>query len=163
MNKKNTNQELLDAFGDLFSEIFHEPIQFVEINSSEKPKPPEDEYADFLKCYEDCKDCEFRNGCDEAELIAMCDANCSHCDYKKECHENTIALELMPQKVIIHNPATIIYWTDGSKTVVRCHKDDSFDAEKGIVMATLKKISGNDGAFNNYINRCLDMAIVERG
>lgn len=41
-------------------------------------------------------------------------------------------------------PATIIFWKDGTKTVVKCTKDDEPDCETGIAMATLKKILGSD-------------------
>lgn len=46
--------------------------------------------------------------------------------------------------VIFNDPATIVFWSDGTKTVVKCCEDDTFDKEKGLAMAVLKKISGND-------------------
>ena len=45
-----------------------------------------------------------------------------------------------PRKVIVNNPATIIIWEDGTKTVVKCGKNDTFDAEKGIAMCIVKKL-----------------------
>lgn len=48
------------------------------------------------------------------------------------------------QKVIFNEPATIILWTDGSKTIVKCAEDEVFDAEKGLAMAICKKILGDD-------------------
>lgn len=161
MNEKQKT-DFIDSLSELFTEIFHEPIQFVDINQTGKPKPPEDEYEDFLKRYEDCKDYEFRIRCDEVDILGICDADCENCKYKDECDEDTICVDLQPEKVIINNPATVIYWTDGTKTVVKCHKEDTFDAEKGIVMATLKKICGNTGSFNEYLKSCLDNAIVRR-
>lgn len=38
----------------------------------------------------------------------------------------------------ISGPATIAFWTDGSKTIVKCQKADQYDAEKGIIMAVCK-------------------------
>lgn len=52
------------------------------------------------------------------------------------------------KKVIFHNPATIVYWNDGTKTVVKCQKGDTYDAEKGLSMAISKKALGNKGNFN---------------
>lgn len=46
--------------------------------------------------------------------------------------------------VIFNDPATIVFWSDGTKTVVKCCEDDVFDEEKGLAMAVLKKLSGND-------------------
>lgn len=48
----------------------------------------------------------------------------------------------MPDKVIFNNPATIVIWSDGSKTVVKCHNED-FDPEKGLAMAICKKFLGS--------------------
>lgn len=46
--------------------------------------------------------------------------------------------------VIFNDPATIVFWTDGSKTVVKCQKGETFDPEKGLAMAISKKVLGND-------------------
>ena len=47
------------------------------------------------------------------------------------------------KKVIYNNPATIIFWADGTKTVVQCQPEDEYDPEKGLVMAIAKKALGN--------------------
>lgn len=49
-------------------------------------------------------------------------------------------------KVIFNNPATIVIWEDGSKTVVKCDCE-SFDPEKGLAMAIAKKALGNIGNY----------------
>lgn len=46
--------------------------------------------------------------------------------------------------VIFNDPATIVFWIDGSKTVVKCQKGETFDPEKGLAMAISKKFLGND-------------------
>ena len=45
------------------------------------------------------------------------------------------------KKVIFNDPATIILWEDGTKTVVKAHDKDQFDKEKGLAMAIVKKRS----------------------
>ena len=52
-------------------------------------------------------------------------------------------------KVIFNNPATIVLWSDGTKTVVKCDERDEFDPEKGLSMAICKKHFG--GGFYNDI------------
>lgn len=47
-------------------------------------------------------------------------------------------------KVIFNDPATIVFWSDGTKTVVKCCEDDTFDKEKGLAMAVCKKVTGNN-------------------
>lgn len=51
------------------------------------------------------------------------------------------------KKVIFNAPATIVFWRDGSKTVVKAQDGDMFDKEKGLAMAYLKKIYGNTGRY----------------
>lgn len=57
------------------------------------------------------------------------------------------------KRVIFNNPATIIFWTDNTKTVVQCQPCDTYDKETGFVMAYLKKLLGNDNTFNKEINK----------
>ena len=52
-------------------------------------------------------------------------------------------------KVIFNDPATIVLWSDGTKTVVKCDERDEFDPEKGLAMAICKKHFG--GGFYNDI------------
>lgn len=50
-------------------------------------------------------------------------------------------------RVIFNNPATIILWADGTKTIAKTHGDDAFDPEKGFAVACAKKLLGNGDAF----------------
>lgn len=56
---------------------------------------------------------------------------------------------LIPEikKVIFNNPATIVFWADNTKTVVKCGEDEMFDPEKGLAMAISKKALGNSGRY----------------
>lgn len=57
------------------------------------------------------------------------------------------------EKVIFHEPATIVLWKDGTKTVVKCGEHEYFDPEKGLAMAIIKKLSGNKGNYNNIFKK----------
>ena len=46
------------------------------------------------------------------------------------------------KKVIFNKPATIVFWADGTKTVVKCADFDIFDPEKGLAMAICKRVYG---------------------
>ena len=52
------------------------------------------------------------------------------------------------RKVIFNAPATVVLWSDGTKTVVKCGPNDIFDKEKGLAMAIMKKMAGNDSRFH---------------
>lgn len=60
------------------------------------------------------------------------------------------------EDVIFNDPATIVFWSDGTKTVVKCQEDDEWDPEKGLAMAISKKALGNKGNFNNEFFYWLD-------
>ena len=55
---------------------------------------------------------------------------------------NRIADSRMPIRWIRNGPATILFWKDGSKTIVKCNKEDEFDAQKGFLMACFERWTG---------------------
>lgn len=57
------------------------------------------------------------------------------------------------RKVIFNDPATIVLWSDGTKTVVKCGPEDSYDMEKGLAMAIVKKMAGNDNRFHKVFKQ----------
>ena len=52
------------------------------------------------------------------------------------------------KRVIFNEPATIVLWKDGTKTVVKCSDGDTYDKEKGLALCFMKKALGNKGNFN---------------
>lgn len=62
--------------------------------------------------------------------------------YKKELNEMLFEERFFNyfeiEKVIFNNPATIVIWKDGTKTVVKC-SGEKFDQEKGLAMAISKR------------------------
>ncbi len=65
---------------------------------------------------------------------------------------NTAAIK----DVIFAPPATIVYWSDGSKTVVKCSEKDVFDPEKGLAMAIAKCCGGNKGSYYKEIQNWVE-------
>ena len=71
------------------------------------------------------------------------------------CMNDTVnSSRMMIKKVIFSNPATIVFWSDGSKTVVKSYLDD-YDPEKGLAMAIAKKALGNEGNYYNVFKKWL--------
>jgi len=54
-------------------------------------------------------------------------------------------------KVISSGPATIAFWDDGTKTVVKCQEGDTYDAEKGILYAVLRKCISDNKDYHNFL------------
>lgn len=73
--------------------------------------------------------------------------------YKRETVCMSLKCEIT--KVIFNDPATIVYWSDNTKTVVKCQKGDKFDPEKGLAMAIAKKYYGNTGSYCDELKKWL--------
>ena len=58
------------------------------------------------------------------------------------------------KNVIFNDPATIVFWSDNTKTVVKA-QDEPFDPEKGLAMAISKRALGNEGNYYNEIKKWL--------
>ena len=58
------------------------------------------------------------------------------------------------KNVIFNDPATIVFWSDNTKTVVKA-QDEPFDPEKGLAMAICKRALGNEGNYYNEIKKWL--------
>ena len=73
----------------------------------------------------------------------------------KDLHKSVYGMVSMPtdtvflKNVIYNDPATIAFWSDGTKTIVKAQPGDIFDPEKGLAMVIAKKACGNKG---NYYN-----------
>ena len=48
--------------------------------------------------------------------------------------------QITPEKVIFNDPATIVFWKDGTKTVVKCMEGDIYNPEVGLAMCFCKKV-----------------------
>ena len=79
----------------------------------------------------------------------------------KDLHKSVYGMTSMStdtvflKKVIYNDPATIAFWSDGTKTVVKAQPGDIFDPEKGLAMVIAKKACGNKGNYYNGFKRWL--------
>lgn len=59
------------------------------------------------------------------------------------------------KNVIFNDPVTIVFWNDGTKTIVKAQDGDIFDPEKGLAMAISKKALGNKGNYYETFKKWL--------
>ena len=59
------------------------------------------------------------------------------------------------KNVYFNDPVTVVMWNDGTKTIVRCSENDFYDPEKGLAMAIVKKVYGNDNSFHKIFKKWL--------
>lgn len=82
----------------------------------------------------------------------------AYMSYKKYFKSNTPKpVPYIPEikNVIFNEPATIIIWKDGTKTVVKCQEGEGYDPEKGMAMAISKKALGNMGNYCEVFKKWL--------
>ena len=48
------------------------------------------------------------------------------------------------KEVIYNDPAVVVIWNDGTKTVSKCDYGDNFNPEFGLILCVLKKVIGNE-------------------
>ena len=69
------------------------------------------------------------------------------------------------KKVKFNPPATIVFWTDNTKTVVKCNSED-YDPEKGLAMCICKKVLGDKGnyyeVFKKWLPKEEDSDVVQK-
>lgn len=61
------------------------------------------------------------------------------------------------KRVIFNGPATIVFWLDGTKTVVKCAEGEANDKKTSILWAYAKKICGT----SSHMNKVLDKLVEE--
>lgn len=87
--------------------------------------------------------------CKECMVLSdqtLCDAFYEVAKVVKASFEN-----MQIERVIFNAPATVVYWKDGTKTVVKCQDGDKYSKETGLAMAIVKKVYGNSGAYNDIM------------
>lgn len=59
----------------------------------------------------------------------------------------------LPQvdRIIFNNPATVVFWTDGTKTVVKCMEGQEFSEYYGFLAALAKKVYGTNSAVKRIV------------
>lgn len=76
---------------------------------------------------------------------------------KAEAHEVGRSINLVDEieKVTFNDPATVVFWKDGTKTVTKCCKGDTFNKETGLAMCIVRKLCNNrhyNDVFEKFCN-----------
>lgn len=111
------------------------------------------------------------NRCEESSIICYDKSGRTRVSYGDSYQDRTgnIPYWIEPTKVIFNGPATIVFWNDNTKTVVKCQCDHTrnrdhekcndscplFDKELGFAMACAKKLFGNKGSYYNKFKEVL--------
>ena len=66
------------------------------------------------------------------------------------------ATRTIPERIIKSGPATIVFWADGTKTVVKCAKGTEPDDYAAFCAALAKKVYGSNSALKRAMQMALD-------
>lgn len=108
---------------------------------------------------EECAYSHGENHIDDAvDAMAYCTHDIQSVRYYREIIDNNNydqvnqkQLKLNIRKVIFNDPATIVFWLDGTKTIVKKAGDEPWDPEKGLAMAIIKKYFGTNKEIKKII------------
>lgn len=76
---------------------------------------------------------------------------------KQEAKKKVRAFNNRIKRVIFSDPVTVILWTNGDKTTVRCQPGETFDKEKGLALAIIKhEIGENQNCFNDIFKKWIE-------
>lgn len=106
---------------------------------------------------------------DDEECVAPCPASscnvcphsidCEECiQYDLECEDYEPDMWGIPdvRRVVFSEPATIVFWEDNTKTVVKCMKGEKFERYAGFIAACAKKMFGSTSRAKAIMNECAE-------
>ena len=132
------------------------PKEILGIRVSSDPAPRYNRYGIRLKRfdYEPAINFNFNATHDLDTLIKS--INKEHKRYSNILHGGAAikTTKNLIRNVIFNDPATIVFWNDGTKTVVKA-ENEPFDPEKGLAMAIAKKFFGNEGNYYDIFREWL--------
>lgn len=108
--------------------------------------------TNFLNLYDDCITYLFNGSamsfaCDDQEVADALISRIHNLANKKTkdsaISANNLYNTFEVKDIKVNGPATIVFWTDGTKTVVKCRPYDSYDVEKAVAMCFMKKALGS--------------------
>lgn len=80
--------------------------------------------------------------------------NMKHKETTNKSNRTSPDIRRFIKKVKFNQPATIVFWTDNTKTVVKA-KNEDYDPEKGLAMCICKKAIGNKGNYYEVFKKWL--------
>lgn len=94
-------------------------------------------------------------------VIAYDGPRCKNYEPPKESAEEKKAREELersirkytPKKIVYNDPATVVFWQDGTKTVVKCAETEIFSEYYGFLAALAKKIFGTNSEICRVIRK----------
>lgn len=120
----------------ILNKLEPEERQWLDVETHLEPKQVSNIFYKFKKMMEE----------DNMPVSQVCDYDLSTTFTTKTIPKIAGAIITGIDKIIFNDPATIVYWIDGTKTVVKASEHDKFDKETGLAMALVKKFLETRGS-----------------
>lgn len=135
-------------------------INFVECHDDDCHYVPSfaAKYNNFINDF-DIYEYNIRFTCKNKEMVFMLLKSIGELSNEKDKSKvlsnalNTVYKSFEVEDILINGPATIVFWRDGTKTVVKCGPMDLYDVEKAVAMCFMKKALGG-----RSMNKLFDLA-----
>ena len=66
-----------------------------------------------------------------------------------------------PERIIFNGRTTVVFWSDGSKSMVRCDDVDNYDREMAVAMCLAHKMMGSKAKFKKLVAKGYETMTVE--
>ena len=93
--------------------------------------------------------------------LPFCDCDSDDCESCDELYDDGEYEEDVPfwgipdiRKIIFNPPATVVYWDDGTKTVVKCIEGQPYEKYAGFCAACMKKMFGSTARAKAIMEEC---------
>ena len=83
-------------------------------------------------------------------------------DFKKKKADIYMKKNMTVKRVVFNDPATIVFWGDGTKTVVKCSPGETFNKYYGFCAAVTKRIFENNSRVNKIVKEGFDETPVKK-
>lgn len=149
--------DAIDSGAEVHIVDHSDPDEVVEhvFNAEEEIDNDNLPFADDDICPYDgsCDECPYEKEC-AADLESMdkCSGNCEYCcDDLYGTEPNLWGIPDI-DRIVFSDPATIVFWSDGDKTVVKTCSGDRFERYAGFAMACMKKMFGSTSRAKSVMN-----------
>ena len=165
--REKTGDKFLD---DLFEFLMDMLDSGSEVHIVDK-SDPDNVTEHVFTSDEDEEEIPFTDGCPDNHT------ECDDCKYFDECFADEIyddgyEIEVTPnmygipeiERIVFSGPATIVFWEDNTKTVVKAMKGEKIEHYAGFAAACMKKMFGSTSHAKAVMNElAVEQVIVDKG
>lgn len=70
-------------------------------------------------------------------------------------------LDFKPTRVTFNGLTTIVFWSDDTKTIVRCSNEDVYDRERAVASAVAHRMFGSKNQFKKFVSNGYEAMTVQ--